>query len=95
MSKGGVVRQRLCLKNLKDGKGPSTYGAKLLATGLPAILSYMAAAQDAKKAGVPDPREYMSAVDIAYGGQLAPPPEEKLIQNLKFQGIVNDRTNIC
>ena len=69
--------------------GP-TYGAKLLATGLPAILSYMAAAQDAKKAGVPDPREYMSAVDIAYGGQLAPPPKEKLIQNLDFQGFVNN-----
>ena len=53
-------------------------------------MSYIAALQDAKKAGVPDPREYMSAVDIAYGGQLAPPPKEKLIQNLDFQGFVNN-----
>jgi len=75
-------------KKSKDD-GP-TYGAKILSAGLPAVLSYMAALQDAKKAGVPDPREYMSAVDIAYGGQLAPPPEEKLIQNLDFQGFVND-----
>ena len=75
-------------KKSKDD-GP-TYGAKLLATGLPAILSYMAAVQDAKKAGPQDASEYMSAVDKFYGGQFAPPPEDRLIQNLDFQGFVND-----
>ena len=75
-------------KKSKDD-GP-TYGAKLLATGLPAILSYMAAVQDAKKPGPQDPSEYMSATDKFYGGQFARPPEELRIQNLDFQGFVND-----
>ena len=65
----------------EDGKGPST-GAQLLSTGLPAILSYMAAVQDAKKPGPQDPSEYMSATDKFYGGQFARPPEELRIGNL-------------
>jgi hypothetical protein len=76
-------------KSGKDGEGPS-YGAQILATGLPAALSYMAALQDAKKAGVDDPSEYMSAVDKLYGGQFAPPPEDRRIKNLSFQGIGGD-----
>ena len=60
-------------KKSKDD-GP-TYGAKILSAGLPAVLSYMAALQDAKKPGPQDASEYMSAVDTAYGGQLAPPPK--------------------
>jgi hypothetical protein len=72
-----------------DGQGPST-GAQILATGLPAALSYMAALQDAKKARVDDPSEYMSAVDKLYGGQFAPPPEDRRIKNLLFQGIGGD-----
>ena len=46
----------------KIGTGPSI-GAQLLATGLPAYLSYLAAKEDAKKPGPRDPSEYMSAVD--------------------------------
>jgi hypothetical protein len=65
----------------EGGKGPST-GAQLLSTGLPAILSYMAAVQDAKKPGPQDPSEYMSATDKFYGGQFARPPEELRIGNL-------------
>jgi len=72
-----------------DGQGPST-GAQILATGLPAALSYMAALQDAKKARVDDPSEYMSAVDKLYGGQFAPPPEDRRIKNLLFQGVGGD-----
>ena len=67
-------------KKSKDD-GP-TYGAQILATGLPAILSYMAAVQDAKKPGPQDPSEYMSATDKFYGGQFARPPEELRIGNL-------------
>lgn len=73
----------------EGGTGPST-GAQILATGLPAALSYMAALEDAKKAGVDDPSEYMSAVDKLYGGQFAPPPEDRRIKNLSFQGIGGD-----
>ena len=64
-----------------DVTGPSV-GGQLLATGLPAVLSYLAAEQDRKRAFVPDARDYQSAVDIAYGGQLAPPPEERRVRNL-------------
>ncbi len=64
-----------------DGQGPST-GAQLLATGLPAYLSYLAAKEDANKAGPQDASEYMSATDKFYGGQFARPPEERRIQNL-------------
>lgn len=73
----------------EDGKGPST-GAQLLATGLPAILSYMAAVEDAKKPGPQDASEYMSATDKFYGGQFARPPEDRRIKNLNYQGIGGD-----
>ena len=53
-----------------------------LSTGLPAYLSYLAAKEDAKKAGPEDPSKYMSAVDTMYGGQFERPPEERRIQNL-------------
>ena len=68
---------------MKDGEvtGPSV-GGQLLATGLPAVLSYLAAEQDRKRAFVPDARDYQSAVDIAYGGQLAPPTADRRVQNL-------------
>jgi hypothetical protein len=85
----GKIVDFLGKKSGKEGDGPSI-GGQLLATGLPAILSYMAAVEDAKKAGVADPSEYMSAVDTAYGGQLAPPPEDRRIKNLSFQGIGGD-----
>jgi len=67
----------------KDGDitGPSI-GGQLLATGLPAVLSYLAAEQDRKRSNVPDASQYMSAVDTAYGGQLAPPPEDRRVRNL-------------
>ena len=90
--KGGIFDKTvdfLGTKSGKDGEGPS-YGAQILATGLPAALSYMAALQDAKKAGVDDPSEYMSAVDKLYGGQFAPPPEDRRIKNLLFQGVGGD-----
>ena len=82
--RGGIMDKTidfLGTKTGKEGEGP-TYGAKLLATGLPAILSYMAAVQDAKKPGPQDPSEYMSATDKFYGGQFARPPEELRIGNL-------------
>ena len=65
----------------KDGTGPSI-GGQLLATGLPAYLSYLAAKEDASKPGPENASEYMSAVDNFYGGQFARPPEERRIQNL-------------
>ena len=67
----------------KDGDivGPSI-GGQILSAGLPAALSYLAAEQDRKRAFVPDARDYQSAVDIAYGGQLAPPPEDRRVRNL-------------
>lgn len=88
---GSGIIDFLGKKSKEDGP---TYGAQILATGLPAILSYMAAVQDAKKPGPQDASEYMSAVDTAYGGQLAPPPKEKLIQNLYFQGLGGDNQPI-
>ena len=78
---GSSIIDFLGTKTGKNDEGP-TYGAKLLATGLPAILSYMAAVQDAKKPGPQDPSEYMSATDKFYGGQFARPPEELRIGNL-------------
>ena len=90
--RGGIMDKTidfLGTKTGKEGEGP-TYGAKLLATGLPAILSYMAAVQDAKKPGPQDPSEYMSATDKFYGGQFARPPEDRRIKNLIYQGIGAD-----
>jgi len=72
----------------KDGKGPSI-GGQLLATGLPAYLSYMAALQDAKKPGPQDASEYMSATDKFYGGQFERPPEDRRIKNLNYQGMTD------
>ncbi len=77
----------------EDGKGPSA-GSQLLATGLPAYLSYMAALQDAKKPGPEDAREYMSATDKFYGGQFERPPEDRRIKNLLYQGMGNDNKPI-
>ena len=68
-------------KSGKDGTGPSI-GGQLIATGLPAYLSYLAAKEDAGKPGPENASEYMSAVDNFYGGQFARPPEERRIQNL-------------
>jgi len=68
-------------KSGKDGTGPSI-GGQLLATGLPAYLSYLAAKEDAGKPGPENASEYMSAVDKFYGGQFERPPEERRIQNL-------------
>jgi hypothetical protein len=64
-----------------DIVGPSI-GGQILSAGLPAVLSYLAAEQDRKRAFVPDAREYQSAVDVAYGGQLAPPTADRRVQNL-------------
>ncbi len=74
----------------KDGTGPSI-GGQLLATGLPAYLSYLAAKEDASKPGPQDASEYMSATDKFYGGQFAPPPEDRRIKNLNYQGMINDQ----
>ena len=90
---GSGIVDFLGTKTGKEGEGP-TYGAKLLATGLPAILSYMAAVQDAKKPGPQDASEYMSATDKFYGGQFAPPPEDRRIKNLNFQGFGGDNQPI-
>ncbi len=64
-----------------DVTGPSI-GGQILSAGIPAVLSYLAAEQDRKRSNVPDASEYMSAVDTAYGGQLAPPPEDRRVRNL-------------
>jgi len=76
-------------KSGKDGTGPSI-GGQLLATGLPAYLSYLAAKEDANKPGPQDASEYMSATDKFYGGQFAPPPEDRRIKNLLYQGMSDD-----
>jgi len=73
-----------------DGKSPST-GSQLIATGLPAYLSYLAAKEDASKPGPQDASEYMSATDKFYGGQFAPPPEDRRIKNLNYQGMIDDQ----
>ena len=64
----------------KDGK-PTGFGTAL-GVGLPSVLAYMGAAQDARRAQPMDPADYMSATDKFYGGQFARPPEELRIQNL-------------
>ena len=74
----------------KDGTGPSI-GGQLLATGLPAYLSYLAAKEDASKPGPQDASEYMSATDKFYGGQFARPPEDRRIKNLNYQGMIDDQ----
>ena len=83
----------------KDGTtfGPSI-GGQILAAGLPAALSYLAAEQDRRRSNVPDPSKYMSAVDTAYGGQLAPPPMDRRVQNLfpvaaAQGGMMEEETN--
>ena len=47
---------------MKDGDvtGPSI-GGQILSSGIPAVLSYLAAEQDRKRSNVPDASEYMSA----------------------------------
>jgi hypothetical protein len=59
--------------------------------GLPAYLSYLAAKEDASKPGPQDASEYMSATDKFYGGQFAPPPEDRRIKNLNYQGMIDDQ----
>ena len=66
----------------KDRGDKPSYGMQALATGIPSVLSYLAAQQDRDKANVPDASEYMSSVDKMYGGQFERPPEERRIQNL-------------
>ena len=70
------------LLTTEDGKTrPSALGTTL-AVGLPAILAGVGAAADARKAQPMDPAMYQSAVDRFYGGQFAPPPADRRIQNL-------------
>jgi hypothetical protein len=90
MDKEGMAKiDFLGKKSGKDGTGPSI-GGQLLATGLPAYLSYLAAKEDANKPGPQDASEYMSATDKFYGGQFAPPPEDRRIKNLLYQGMSDD-----
>ena len=56
-----------------------------IATGLPAVLGYLGAKDDASKAG-PDMSE-MNVVSEEYGGKTAGPPAEKRIANMKFTGF--------
>ena len=91
---GGSNTQRVLQKDLrrpffenfrmpslfKDGK-PTGFGTAL-GVGLPSVLAYMGAAQDARRAQPMDPADYMSATDKFYGGQFARPPEELRIKNL-------------
>ena len=69
-------------KTLTDGGTGLTGLGTGLAVGLPSVLAYMGAAQDARRAQPMDPADYMSATDKFYGGQFARPPEELRIQNL-------------
>ena len=69
-------------KTLKDGSTGLTGLGTGLAVGLPSVLAYMGAAQDARRAQPMDPADYMSATDKFYGGQFARPPEELRIKNL-------------
>ena len=66
----------------KDRGDKPSYGMQALSTGIPSVLSYLAAQQDRDRANVPDASEYMSSVDKMYGGQFERPPEERRIQNL-------------
>ena len=64
-------------RGTKENPLPS-FGMQAISAGLPAYLSYLSAAQDAKKAG---PEPIVTADDL-YGGPFARPPEERRIQNL-------------
>lgn len=55
-----------------------SFGAQILATGIPAALNYAAAVQDMKRREEPD----MVTSDDLYGGPFARPPEELRIANL-------------
>ena len=79
---GGNLLMDLGRKAFEDRGDKPSFGMQALATGLPAVLSYMAAKEDRDKAYVPDASEYESAVDKFYGGQFERPPEERRIQNL-------------
>ena len=65
----------------KEGTGPSML-TTALGVGLPSVLAYMGAAQDAKRAQPMDPKDYRSYVDDLYGGPVARPPEDRRITNL-------------
>ena len=62
--------------------GPSIGGQIIIYWFTCSAYLILAAEQDRKRAFVPDARDYQSAVDIAYGGQLAPPPEDRRVRNL-------------
>ena len=79
---GGFFKMPALTKTLTDGTTGLTGLGTGLAVGLPSVLAYMGAAQDAKRAQPTDPADYMSAVDRRYGGQFARPPEAERIQNL-------------
>ena len=76
--KSGNFLMDLTKKAFEDRGDKPSFGMQALATGLPAYLSYLAAEQDAKKAG---PEPIVTADDL-YGGPFARPPEERRIQNL-------------
>ena len=65
-------------------KGYGGWG-EAIATGLPSILGYLGAKDDASKAG-PD-MSYESTVSDEYGGPIAPPPAEKRVGNMNFTGF--------
>ena len=75
---GGNYLMDLGKKAFEDRGDKPSFGMQALATGLPAYFSYLAAEQDAKKAG---PEPIVTADDL-YGGPFARPPEERRIQNL-------------
>jgi len=74
--------EKLTEQRGSDENPKPSFLAQGLATGIPSVLSYLAAQQDRDRANVPDASEYMSSVDKMYGGQFERPPEERRIQNL-------------
>jgi len=74
---GGFIDTIFSQRGTDQNPKPS-FGMQAIATGLPAYLSYLAAKEDAKKAG---PEPIVTADDL-YGGPFARPPEERRIQNL-------------
>ena len=79
---GGFFKMPALTKTLTDGNTGLTGLGTGLAVGLPSVLAYMGAAQDAKRAQPMDPKDYRSYVDDLYGGPVARPPEDRRITNL-------------
>jgi hypothetical protein len=69
----------------KIGDAMTGNWGEAIATGLPSILGYLGAKEDAKKAG-PDMSE-MDVVSEEYGGKTAGPPAAKRVGNMKFVGF--------